>query len=135
MVLLLSHTTSLCVAIREVKKSQRPTKNSPCLLQQQSLHPKNQQNHSKDSPSVASTLGRVTFEQQSSNNSRETPFLATMAETTVENIEENSLTMLDVLQEENQLEEDANAVLGASDDKNCTYSKVNLPLIFNLENN
>lgn len=37
--------------------------------------------------------------------------------------EENSVTMLDVLQEENRLEEDAFAVLGASDDKNCTYSK------------
>ncbi|XP_078042398.1 putative E3 ubiquitin-protein ligase UBR7 [Augochlora pura] len=37
--------------------------------------------------------------------------------------EENSVTMLDVLREENQLEEDACAVLGASDDKNCTYSK------------
>ena len=49
-----------------------------------------------------------------------------MAETsTVENLdEENSVTMLDVLQEENQLEEDANAVLGPSDDKNCTYNKV-----------
>lgn len=37
--------------------------------------------------------------------------------------EENSVTMLDVLREENRLEEDAYAVLGASDDKNCTYSK------------
>ncbi|XP_031828089.1 putative E3 ubiquitin-protein ligase UBR7 [Nomia melanderi] len=37
--------------------------------------------------------------------------------------EENSVTMLDVLREENQLEEDACAVLGASDDKNCTYIK------------
>ncbi|XP_076686191.1 putative E3 ubiquitin-protein ligase UBR7 [Andrena cerasifolii] len=37
--------------------------------------------------------------------------------------EENSVTMLDVLREENQLEEDACAVLGASDDKNCTYSQ------------
>ncbi|XP_066586992.1 putative E3 ubiquitin-protein ligase UBR7 [Prorops nasuta] len=47
-----------------------------------------------------------------------------MAERVVDNAEEeNSITMLDVLQEENQLEEDANAVLGASDDKNCTYSK------------
>ncbi|XP_043287185.1 putative E3 ubiquitin-protein ligase UBR7 [Venturia canescens] len=47
-----------------------------------------------------------------------------MAETTIENFdEENSVTMLDVLQEENQLEEDANAVLGPSDDKNCTYNK------------
>ncbi|XP_034942909.1 putative E3 ubiquitin-protein ligase UBR7 [Chelonus insularis] len=44
--------------------------------------------------------------------------------TTVENCEEeNSVTMLDVLQDQNQLEEDANAVLGASDDKNCTYIK------------
>ncbi|XP_053970701.1 putative E3 ubiquitin-protein ligase UBR7 [Hylaeus volcanicus] len=37
--------------------------------------------------------------------------------------EDNSVTMLDVLREEKQLEEDAYAVLGASDDKNCTYSK------------
>ncbi|CAK9798399.1 Putative E3 ubiquitin-protein ligase UBR7 [Anthophora quadrimaculata] len=37
--------------------------------------------------------------------------------------EENSVTMLDVLREENQLEEDAYAVLGASDDKHCTYNK------------
>lgn len=42
-------------------------------------------------------------------------------EETVE--EENSVTMLDVLREESQLEEDACAVLGASDDKNCTYNK------------
>jgi len=38
--------------------------------------------------------------------------------------DDNSVTMLDVLQEENQLEEDAYAVLGASDDQNCTYNKV-----------
>lgn len=34
------------------------------------------------------------------------------------------VTMLDVLQEEQDFEEDANAVLGASDDKNCSYNKV-----------
>lgn len=34
------------------------------------------------------------------------------------------VTMMDVLQEQQDFEEDANAVLGASDDKNCTYSKV-----------
>lgn len=34
------------------------------------------------------------------------------------------VTMLDVLEEEEKLEQDANAVLGASDEKNCTYSKV-----------
>lgn len=33
------------------------------------------------------------------------------------------VTMLDVLQEQQDFEEDANAVLGASDDKNCTYPK------------
>ncbi|XP_038214511.1 enolase-phosphatase E1 [Zerene cesonia] len=31
------------------------------------------------------------------------------------------VTMMDVLQEQEDFEEDANAVLGASDDKNCTY--------------
>ena len=44
--------------------------------------------------------------------------------------EENSVTMLDVLQEENALEEDANAVLGASDDQHCTYSKVCIVLTY-----
>lgn len=38
---------------------------------------------------------------------------------------EKVVTMMDVLQEQQDFEEDANAVLGASDDKNCTYSKVN----------
>ncbi|XP_047003014.1 putative E3 ubiquitin-protein ligase UBR7 isoform X1 [Schistocerca americana] len=33
------------------------------------------------------------------------------------------VTMLDVLKEELELEDDAKAVLGASDDKNCTYSQ------------
>ncbi|CAB3238846.1 unnamed protein product [Arctia plantaginis] len=33
------------------------------------------------------------------------------------------VTMMDVLQEQQDFEEDANAVLGASDDKNCTYLK------------
>lgn len=47
-----------------------------------------------------------------------------MADKLVENLEEdNSVTMLDVLQEESQLEENAYAVLGASDDRNCTYNK------------
>ncbi|XP_063378144.1 putative E3 ubiquitin-protein ligase UBR7 [Cydia fagiglandana] len=36
---------------------------------------------------------------------------------------EKVVTMMDVLQEQEEFEEDANAVLGASDDKNCTYSK------------
>lgn len=36
----------------------------------------------------------------------------------------NVITMLDVLEEEKMLEDDALAVLGASDDKNCTYNQV-----------
>ncbi|KAG6461253.1 hypothetical protein O3G_MSEX012519 [Manduca sexta] len=36
---------------------------------------------------------------------------------------ETVVTMMDVLQEQQEFEEDANAVLGASDDKECTYSK------------
>lgn len=42
---------------------------------------------------------------------------------------QNVVTMMDVLQEQEDFEEDANAVLGASDDKNCTYFKVNPPCI------
>ena len=38
--------------------------------------------------------------------------------------EDRGITLVDVLEEEAQLEEDANAVLGGSDDKNCTYSLV-----------
>lgn len=34
------------------------------------------------------------------------------------------VTMVDVLKEEQDLEDDANAVLGGSDEKNCTYTKV-----------
>ncbi|CAG9579109.1 unnamed protein product [Danaus chrysippus] len=37
--------------------------------------------------------------------------------------EDKVVTMMDVLQEQENFEEDANAVLGGSDDKNCTYSK------------
>jgi len=42
---------------------------------------------------------------------------------TVEDVveDEPGITMLDVLQDEEELEQDANAVLGAADDKNCTY--------------
>ncbi|KAJ0175875.1 hypothetical protein K1T71_009034 [Dendrolimus kikuchii] len=36
---------------------------------------------------------------------------------------EKVVTMMDVLQEQQDFEDDANAVLGASDEKNCTYSK------------
>ena len=36
------------------------------------------------------------------------------------------VSMLDVLQEDEALEDEANAVLGASDDKQCTYNQVGL---------
>lgn len=35
--------------------------------------------------------------------------------------EDNAVTLVEILEEEAQLEEDANAVLGGSDDANCTY--------------
>ena len=38
--------------------------------------------------------------------------------------EDTGVSMVDVLEEETKLEEDANAVLGDSDDKNCTYLMV-----------
>ncbi|XP_054743630.1 putative E3 ubiquitin-protein ligase UBR7 [Anastrepha obliqua] len=38
-------------------------------------------------------------------------------------LEESSVTMVDVLQEERELEEEYNAVLGASDENCCTYSR------------
>lgn len=41
--------------------------------------------------------------------------------------EQTELTMMDVLEEEQELEEDANAVLGGSDDTNCSYDKGYLP--------
>lgn len=37
--------------------------------------------------------------------------------------DENSVTLQDLLDEEQELEDDANAVLGGSDDKNCTYEQ------------
>nr|XP_026486444.1 putative E3 ubiquitin-protein ligase UBR7 [Vanessa tameamea] len=55
--------------------------------------------------------------------------MASDIKTTAENADmsecdgEKVVTMMDVLQEQEDFEEDANAVLGASDDKNCTYSK------------
>ena len=39
-------------------------------------------------------------------------------------IENGEVSMLDVLNEDNGLEAEANAVLGDSDDQNCTYVKV-----------
>ena len=37
---------------------------------------------------------------------------------------EDTISFVEVLQQEEELEENANAVLGASDDKNCSYIAV-----------
>lgn len=42
---------------------------------------------------------------------------------TIDTLEETSITMVDILAQENELEEEYAAVLGASDDKCCTYGK------------
>ena len=39
-------------------------------------------------------------------------------------LENDEVSMVDVLHEDNELEAEANAVLGDSDDQNCTYDKV-----------
>ena len=41
-----------------------------------------------------------------------------------DNDDSETVTMLDVLQEEQDLEDNAFAVLAGSDDQNCTYLKV-----------
>nr|BAN21449.1 conserved hypothetical protein [Riptortus pedestris] len=48
--------------------------------------------------------------------------MAENSETVQKADEENSMTLDDFLEEELQLQSDANAVLGSSDDKNCTYN-------------
>lgn len=40
--------------------------------------------------------------------------------------DEDTITMLDVIERESKLEEEASAVLGNSDEKNCTYPKVSV---------
>lgn len=39
------------------------------------------------------------------------------------------VTLKDILQSEQELMDDANAVLGAIDDKKCTYSEVTMPYL------
>ncbi len=51
-------------------------------------------------------------------------------EETVEKTEETGISMVDVLEEEEQLEQDANAVLGGSDHANCTYALASIIMIF-----
>ena len=51
-------------------------------------------------------------------------------------LEDDVVSMVDVLQEDNELEEEARAVLGDSDDQHCTYPAVSFiarcTLSFNL---
>lgn len=41
-----------------------------------------------------------------------------------EQFENDEVSMVDVLAEDKELEEEANAVFGDCDDQNCTYDKV-----------
>ena len=41
-----------------------------------------------------------------------------------DNVEDAAISMVDILKEQEELEDDANAVLGGSDSKNCTYLMV-----------
>lgn len=49
-----------------------------------------------------------------------------MASSEDSNLDQSSLTMMDILEEQEALQEDAEAVLGAGDDEHCTYNKVSL---------
>ena len=45
-------------------------------------------------------------------------------------LEDEVVSMVDVLHEDNELEEEARAVLGDSDDQHCTYLTVSLALAY-----
>lgn len=56
------------------------------------------------------------------------------------NADRSWVTLGEVLKEQEELEAESDAVLGGSDDKNCTYSQVTLALIihrmdFNFQRN
>lgn len=59
---------------------------------------------------------------QSSNNGEPSSSQAT--DSAFPDEDEETITMLDVIEREDKLEEEASAVLGNSDAKNCTYPKV-----------
>lgn len=59
---------------------------------------------------------------QSSNNEESGP--SQHVESAFPDEDEETITMLDVIEREDKLEEEASAVLGNSDEKNCTYPKV-----------
>ena len=58
------------------------------------------------------------------NDDKEYPIAGQSSDVPIVDEEDETITMLDVLQEEQDLEDNAFAVLAGSDDQNCTYLKV-----------
>jgi len=68
----------------------------------------------------------VTEKKENVDNDKEADISTRLEDVGPEDIESSEtaecVTMVDVLQDENDLEEDARAVLGGADDRNCTYN-------------
>lgn len=67
----------------------------------------------------AQSAGEFSGSQSSVNDSQPTEQSSAFPDE-----DEDTITMLDVIEREDELEEEASAVLGNSDEKNCTYPKV-----------
>ncbi|CAA3006454.1 E3 ubiquitin- ligase UBR7 [Olea europaea subsp. europaea] len=63
------------------------------------------------------------YSASQSSNADATPSSSQPHESAFPDEDEETITMLDVLEQEDKLEEEASAVLGNSDEKNCTYPK------------
>lgn len=59
-----------------------------------------------------------------SSRSSENMSVKNNAVTETNNEDDTEVTMVDYLEEELELEDDVKAVLGAADDKNCSYTQV-----------
>lgn len=76
---------------------------------------------------MSSVLEKVVADARAKICRIKTEKMADGGQITIESVTKNGddddsgITMIDVLEEEQELEEDANAVLGGSDDQNCTY--------------
>lgn len=79
---------------------------------------------------MSSVLEKVVADARAKICRIKTEKMADGGQITIESVTKNGddddsgITMIDVLEEEQELEEDANAVLGGSDDQNCTYPSV-----------
>lgn len=62
--------------------------------------------------------------QSGGESSQNEPTTSQVSESAFPDEDEDTITMLDVIEREDKLEEEASAVLGNSDEKNCTYPKV-----------